>query len=168
MRQSVGLVLALVVAATSPASGAPRSVKASCPASRVHYERLPGVEPALASLPWVAPEPRSAGLVGHLFYYSALRWGRSRVRDFRIYSGGSAPSGRLRMKILWSAPERLEGRTLVVRGTRLGRPGRFVRTLAVGPSIVNVPSPGCWRLTLKAGGVATRLTVLALRGAARH
>ena len=143
------------------------ALAASCPASPVHYERLAGVEPALASLPWIAPEPRRVGLVGHLFYYSALPWGRSRVRSFRIYSGGSAPGGRLQMKILWSAPDPLEGRPLVLRGRRLGRPGRFVQRLAVGPSIVNVPSPGCWRLTLRVGRVTTRLTVLALRGATR-
>jgi hypothetical protein len=167
MRRGAGLGLAFVLAAAFPAAGTTGGVAASCPASPVHYERLPGVQPALAGLPWVAPQPRRAGLVGHLFYYGPLRWGRSRVRDFRIYSGGAAPGGRLQMKILWSGPERLEGRTLVVRGTRLGRPGRFVRTLAVGPSIVNVPSPGCWRLTLRAGGVTTRLTVLALRPAGR-
>jgi hypothetical protein len=164
MRRGAIACLGLVVAAAFPGSGAPR-VAASCRASPVHYERLAGVQPVLASLPWIAPEPRRVGLVGHLFYYSALRWGRSRVRDFRIYSGGSAPGGRLQMKILWSGPEPLEGRPLVVRGTRVGRPGRFVRRLAVGPSIVNVPTPGCWRLTLTAGGVTTRLTVLALRGA---
>lgn len=164
MRRGAITCLTLVFALPASAGG---GTAAGCPASRVHYERLAGVEPALASLPWIAPEPRSAGLVGHLFYYSALRWGRSRVRSFRIYSGGSAPGGRLQMKILWSAPDPLEGRTLVVRGRRLGRPGRFVRTLAVGPSIVNVPRPGCWRLTLRVGRVTTRLTVLALRGATR-
>jgi hypothetical protein len=165
MRRGRVACLGLVVAAAFPGSGAPGAAAGSCPASAVHYERLAGVQPALASLPWIAPEPRSAGLVGHLFYYGALRWSGRRVRDFRIYSGGRAPGGRLRMKILWSAPEPLEGRPLVVRGTRVGRPGRFVRRLAVGPSIVNVPTPGCWRLTLSAGRVVTRLTVLALRGA---
>jgi hypothetical protein len=164
MPRSAIVWLVLVLALPASATG---GTAASCRASPVHYERLAGVEPSLASLPWVAPEPRGAGLVGHLFYYSALRWGRSRVRDFRIYSGGTAPGGRLRMKILWSAPEPLAGRTLVVRGTRLGRPAHFVRTLAVGPSIVNVPRPGCWKLTLRTGRVTTRLTVLALRGATR-
>jgi hypothetical protein len=165
MRRGAIACLGLVAAAALPASAATGSAASSCPASPVHYERLAGVGPALASLPWIAPQPRSAGLVGHLFYYGPLRWGRSRVRDFRIYSGGTAPGGRLQMKILWSGPERLAGRRLVVRGTRLGRPGRFVRTLAVGPSIVNVPRPGCWRLALTARRVTTRLTVLALRGA---
>ena len=141
------------------------ALAAGCPVSLVHYERFAGAEPFLATLPWTAPEPRQVGLVGHLFYYDALGWTRRRVRGFRIYSGGEAPDRRLQMKILWSAPEPLEGRTLVVRGRRLGRPGRFVRTLEVGPSIVNVPRPGCWRLTLTAGRVTTRLTVLALRGA---
>jgi hypothetical protein len=158
MRRAALASLALVVALPASAAG---GTAARCRASPVHYERLAGVQPALAGLPWVAPRPSSAGLVGHLFYYGAVRWGRRHVREFRIYSGGSAPGGRLQMKILWSAPKPLEGRTLVVRGTRVGRPGRFVRTLAVGPSIVNVPRPGCWRLTLTTRQVVTRLTVLA-------
>ena len=167
MRRSRVACLGLVVAATFPGSGASGVAAPGCPASPVHYERLAGVETGLASLPWIAPEPRAAGLVGHLFYYDALRWSRSRVRGFRIYSGGRSPNGRVQMKILWSGPPALAVRTLVVRGTRVGRPGRFVRKLDVGPSIVDVPQPGCWRLRLTAGRVVTRLTMLALRGSAR-
>jgi hypothetical protein len=137
----------------------------SCPAALVHYERAPS--PPAATLPWIAPEPRSVGLVGRLFYYQAypsVTWGRRRIREFRIYTGGRSPDGRINMKILWSAPPPLDER-LVVRGSRLGG-GRFTQRLAVGPSIVKVPRPGCWRLSLSLGRVTTRLTVLAVRGRA--
>jgi hypothetical protein len=52
---------------------------------------------------------------------------------------------------------------MTVHGVRIGRPGRFAQVLAVGPSILKVPSPGSWRLTLKVGRTTTRLSVLAVR-----
>jgi hypothetical protein len=158
--------LALATGVLAPGSrgrALPATVR-SCPASPVHYQRAPS--PPAATLPWVAPEPRSVGLVGRLFYYEAypsVTWGRRHIREFRIYTGGRSPDGRVNMKILWTAPPPLDERALVVRGARLGG-GHFTQRLAVGPSIVKVPRPGCWRLSLSLGRVTTRLTVLAVRG----
>ncbi|MFL5961738.1 MAG: hypothetical protein ACJ757_02435 [Gaiellaceae bacterium] len=137
-----------------------------CAASRVHYEALPDGDPRLRALPWIAPEPRSVGLVGHLFYYGAspsVPWGKRRVGDLRMYSGGRSPDNRVNMKILWGAPGR-DGTRLTLRGRRVGSSDTFVQILSVGPSIVNVPQPGCWQLTLTTGKLVTRLTATVVKG----
>ena len=166
--------IAVVIATTSVDSvatrRAPLSAVPRCPASPVHYERLPDAEAGLGALPWVAPTPRGSGLVGHLFYYDAfpsVPWGKRQMRGFRIFSGGRAPDNRVNMKILWSAPAPLSGKRLVIRGSRIDQPEEFIQRLSVGPSIVLVPHPGCWRLTLAVGNVVTRLTVIAERGYVR-
>jgi hypothetical protein len=75
-----------------------------------------------------------------------------------MYSGGRSPDNRVNMKILWSGPSGLEGTRMTVRGNRFGSSDTFVQKLQVGPSIVNIPRPGCWRLTLTTGKTVTRLT----------
>jgi hypothetical protein len=68
------------------------------------------------------------------------------------------------MKVLWTAaPPASDAPSLIVRGIRVGLPDHFAQVLSVGPSIVRIPRPGCWRLTLKAGRTTARLTDLALR-----
>jgi hypothetical protein len=138
-----------------------------CSPSPVRYGTAPNADPRFATLPWVAPEPRAAGLIGHLFYYAAapsVTWGKRHVRDLRMYSGGRSPDNRVNMKILWSGPSDLEGTRMTVRGNRVGSSEKFVQTLRVGPSIVNVPRPGCWRLTLTTGRTVTRLTATVASG----
>lgn len=140
---------------------------ARCPASPVHYEKSPDGDPRLGTLPWIAPEPRSVGLVGHLFYYSAsssVPWGGRRVRELRIYSGGRSPDNRVNMKVLWSAPDPIDGTRMTLHGQRIGSAARFVQTLTVGPSVVNVPQAGCWRLTFTTGKLVTRLTAIVVKG----
>jgi hypothetical protein len=163
----VGFTLSLIVATTghTRSSSAHTGSVATCEATHVHYERFHGPGPAVGTLPWIVAAPRSTGLVGHLFYYDAHNpWKQRQLPLWRIYTGGESPNGRVSMKILWSAPRPVsDASVLVVRGTRLGRPLRFSQTLDVGPSIVTVPVPGCWRLTLRAGSAITRLTVLALK-----
>ena len=112
--------------------------------------------------------PCSADLVEagrHLFYYGAQNpWAAHHSVDWRIYTGGKSPDKRVNMKVLWTAvPPVSDAPSLSVRGVRIGRPGSFVQVLAVGPSILKIPRPGCWRLTLKAGGTTSHLTVLAVR-----
>lgn len=166
--------IAVVIATTSVDSvatrGSPVSAVPRCLASPVHYERLPDAEAGLEALPWVAPTPRGSGLVGHLFYYDAfpsVPWGKRRMRGFRIFSGGRSPDNRVNMKILWSAPPPLSGKRLVIRGSLVDGSEEFIQRLNLGPSIVRIPHPGCWRLTLAVGNVVTRLTVIAERGYVR-
>jgi len=165
---SVAFAMPLVMITTG--RGAASTVAAAhasgtCRASRVHYEHFPYASPGVKTLPWVIAEPASVRLAGHLFYYDAHNpWAARHRSEWRIYTGGKSPDGRINMKVLWTASARVSNApSMTVRGVRIGSAARFAQVLAAGPSILKVPRPGCWRLTLKAGETRARLTVLAVR-----
>lgn len=144
------------------------SSTALCPATLVHYQSYAGVEKGLAPIPWIAASPLSTGLVGHLFYYDGLNvWKQTRVRPFHIYTNGESPDGRVSTKILWELRHG-GGPELRVQGRRLDGSGSFIQQLQGGgvqfPSIITVPKPGCWRLTLTTGKLTGRVTVIAVPG----
>ena len=158
------------------AVAAPSGVVAAsrCDATRVHYKPRSGIEAGLAPYPWIAASPTSAGIVGHLFYYTAVKaWMRAQAPGLEIYTGGQTPSGRASMKVLWDFPRVKTPLPVRLRGNRLDHSGAFVQTLSpagptrIGPtqypSIIDVPAPGCWRVTLTAGTTVGRVTVLAVR-----
>jgi hypothetical protein len=168
----VFLPLALTVCAGSSgksgaeaASSAPR-----CNATTVHYKPYKGVQNGLAPIPWVAASPTSAGLVGHLFYYDAANaWKQKQVVRLHIYAGGEDPPGRISMKILWELRHGSASTLLRIRGRRLDGAGVFSQrqqpaSATQFPSIVKVPEPGCWRLTLTAGKIVGAVTVIAVPG----
>ena len=180
LRACLGGIAASVLAAVGWLAGAaaaatvrPATVLFSerCAATAVHYQPYRGVQPGLARLPWIAASPASTGLVGHLFYYDALNvWRQKQLHRVRMYSGGQSPDGRLSMKVLW---ELRHGSALVLRvqGRRLDGRGSFSEELPPAgttrfqfPSIITVPTPGCWRLTLAAGTRTGRVTMLVVPG----
>jgi hypothetical protein len=90
---------------------------------------------------------------------------------FSVYAGGVDPKTGTSEKVLWIVPLRARSRA----GSYLhlvGRSGRkrFTKRLdqawsdqtpgLLFPSILNVPSPGCWTLTLRTGQITARATVL--------
>lgn len=169
-------IAALLVAGAALAVGvydraavdAGASSRSSCTPTTVHYAPYAGVESGLAPIPWISAIPGSTGIVGHLFYYDGGNvWKQQERVGLHIYSGGRSPDGRVNMKILWelrhgSAPG------FLIRGTRLDSAGSFTQRLQGGgvqfPSIIDVPAPGCWRLTLTAGKLIGRVTFAAVRG----
>ena len=155
------------------ASGIASSTEDSA-ATTVHYGPDEGAQAGLAQLPWIAASPSSTGVVGHLFYYDRSNvWKMDRLPRLRMYSGGQSPDGRVSMKILWellgrgtSPPPMLD-----VQAKRLDGSGSFSQKLPSTssdaeqfPSIIDVPVPGCWRLTLKAGTTAGHVTILVVPG----
>ena len=174
----LGLVLAGLVAGGGgvEADAVPSAVVASsrCDATRITYTPYVGIEAGLAPYPWMAAAPTSAGIVGHLFYYTAVKtWMRARAPGLQIYTGGQTPNGRASMKVLWDFPHVKTALPVQIRGKRLDRSGSFVQTFSPAgptrtgptqyPSIIDVPAPGCWRLTLTTGTTVGRVTVLAVR-----
>lgn len=150
------------------AANARVSSTSACAATLVQYTPYAEAGNGLAPIPWISAAPRSMGIVGHLFYYDGFNvWKHQKLRDLHIYTGGGSPDGRVSMKILWelhhgSAPG------LLVEGRRLDGAGSFSQRLQGGgvqfPSIIDVPTSGCWRLTLTAGKLRGRVTVIAVRG----
>jgi hypothetical protein len=143
----------------------------------VQYTDYPGTGEGLSGLPWVRGEPPDAGLVGLLWYWPQ-DWQRRHLREARIFTGGVAPAG-YNVKILWAflAPSAKDrgGGELVVEGDRLDGPGAFRQEFAaIGyagqrgapsyASIIDVPRPGCWRLTLTTGDLRASVDFRAVRG----
>ena len=155
----------------SAAGGAAAASPDRCAATAVHYQPYKGVQQGLAQLPWIAASPPSTGLIGHLFYYDGLNvWRQKQLHRVRIYSGGQSPDGRLSMKILWELRHD-SALILRVQGRRLDGRGSFSQELPPAgstqfqfPSIITVPTPGCWHLTLQAGTTTGRVTMLVVPG----
>lgn len=145
-----------------------------CGSTIVRYRRDPRADAGLAKLPWIVGSPASTGLVGYLFYYDGLNeWKQRRLPGLRLYSSGESPDGRISMKILWEL-RRGSALALRVRGQRIGGSGSFSQQLPPTrsngrqfPSIISVPAPGCWRLTLTTGRTAATVTALVLAGKQR-
>lgn len=169
MRFGVCLVTLLVTAALpSQVMGRSSTTAAvSCTASLVHYTPYPGGAPGLGSLPWIRGTPAAAGLVGLLWYWPT-DWRTQAVRGAAIFTGGADPGGHS-TKILWAflspaAKHAPAAGSLIVKGERLDGPGkswqRFTSISYSGQngapsyaSIINVPTPGCWRLRLTTGSL---------------
>ena len=167
---AIALVLALAAVATGSPAAPPSP---SCRPALVHEAPYPGHGKGLEGIPWIEGSPREVGLVGLLWYWPP-RW--RDVRRARVYTGGTAPQG-WNIKIMWvflepSAKGRA-GAELTVRGTRLDGPGTIRDTFAgIGyegargapsyASVVDVPEPGCWRLTLTTGDLSATVDVRAV------
>lgn len=137
---------------------------ATCGASRVHYERSREAGSGLTELPWIAAARGSSRIVGYLFYYatSVLEDRRfNRSSGVAIPVGGTIPGGETSAeasaKILWITQGKASRRLLIL-GRRLDGTGTFRQTEEAAssgsfPSIIELPSAGCWRLTLTTGRV---------------
>jgi hypothetical protein len=150
------------------ASAAPASPRTEAPAcgARVHQE--PNTQlGALSGSRWVAGSPRTSRLVGILFAGEVVN-GR-----LAVYAGGVNPGTRANEKILWIVPRRKRaGPSLAISGRKEGSTAiTYRRRFAVTgsaqvpgynyPSILDLPVPGCWKLTLRTGKVAATVGVLA-------
>jgi hypothetical protein len=150
----------LATVSTTPASAT------SCATARVHYERNRNAGAGLRELPWVATNRGADRLIGYLFYYGEfLADGRfNRSSGLVIPTNGGIP-GVVSAKILW-VPGEGSARLLTIRGQRLDAPGSFQhREAATGPgfpSIAEIPTEGCWRLTLQTGKLRGTIVVRAV------
>lgn len=83
-----------------------------------------------------------------------------------LYAGGRTPDGG-NTKVLWRSTR--SGGLLVLRGTQLGGIGAFRETFGEvsprghWPSIVVVPNPGCWLLTVRISGQAGAAGIVVAR-----
>jgi hypothetical protein len=161
-------VLAAVAfcAALAAPGASSRSARAAACGARVHQEPNP-VLGTLSGGPWIAGSPRTSGLVGYLF--------GGEVVDGRVavYTGGLNPGTRTSEKILWIVPRRKRvGPRLAISGRKDGSTAvTYRRRLAEAstdqtphhlfPSVLDLPVPGCWKLTLRTAKISATVSVLA-------
>ncbi len=125
-----------------------------CRASVVHFENPLPVMPqslmGLEGVPWIAGRPASSRMLAYLFYYHP----DPAASDPRavLYANGVTPQGGY-TKILWIFLKRNRSHALVIRGYERATGATFVqRVRGAGlyvPSIVDVPSAGCWDLRVR-------------------
>jgi hypothetical protein len=127
----------------------------SCDATPVRRDAR---DPGGGQAPWIRTTPAAAGITGTLFYSLAADSSAA-----VIYPNRQAP-GNADTKILWEVPDRTAGRSLVVSARRLDAPGLGARQAFPAaqdsspgvpfPSSIDVPSTGCWLLTVRTGKAA--------------
>ena len=148
----LALVTASAVALGLSASTEAHSSGNACPMSHVLYRPYNGVDATgLRTLPWIvsAPPEASRRICSST---DSLPWGREHLLGARIFTTRKAHS--VNPKVLWITRARGYRQTLTMRGQRLDAPGSFTDTyqgFGDYPSYVNVPAPGCWRVTVTTG-----------------
>jgi hypothetical protein len=131
---------------------------ADCPATPVHTGVLRNASPSLSSVPWVYGSP---GIAGFVF---GVRHGATALE---LPTNGEWADGQT-AKVLWWARKRTNARVVVVRGTSFDGGGTFLEkaraALSGGgyPSLVDIPSEGCWRLDVTLGKLHAHVTVRAV------
>jgi hypothetical protein len=151
---------AVVIAALAAVAALPATAGSSAPAachSAVHH----GVLPTWARTGFSDPRPRLPHVIGRSGEIAALVFG---------YPLRSPPGKNRANKILWVSrravkplsdlrirAQRMEGRR------RVGRPVTRVVVGGPGPSGIDLPVPGCWRLTLRWSGRSDQLDLRYVR-----
>jgi hypothetical protein len=132
-------------------------IASACISAPVSYAGWPDV--GAPHIPWIQAGP----VTGYLFYYGAPGpWKTQRDRVLITPGGGVADS--YNTKILWHVRGGSSAVKLV--GQRLDGIGRFSQRFPASggyfPSIVNVPTEGCWRVTVTSGKRVGRFAFVAL------
>ena len=136
-------------------------VASACLSAPVSYTAPP--DSRAPRIPWIHAGP----VVGYLFYYGADGPWKTQADRVLISTQGQASGGGA-TKILW----RVRGGSKAVRivGKRLDAAGSFRQLFPVTqtgggaffPSIVNVPSSGCWRVSVSSGNHVGRFAFWAV------
>jgi hypothetical protein len=152
----IAALLAVGAAAVAPAAAGRSSTPPACH-SVVHH----GVLPTWARTGFSAPRPRLPHVIGRSGEIAALVFG---------YPLRSPPLKDRGNKILWVSrravrplsdlrirAQRMDGRR------RVGHPVTRVVVGGPGPSGIDLPAPGCWRLTLRWSGRTDQLDLRYVR-----
>jgi hypothetical protein len=114
-------------------------------------------------IPWIHAGP----VTGYLFYYGAAGPWKTKPDRVLITTGGGRHGG-YTTKILWHVRGGSDGVRIV--GTGLDGQGHFRQAFSATPtgggsyfpSIITVPKPGCWRITVSSGQLVGRFAFLAV------
>lgn len=157
------------------------ALPSSCPATPIYRGGKANTFVG-SGIPWVQAQPASSGILGHLFYtpFTLTEKGTYRL----LHTGGANPADGANTKILWTIDHPSISGILQIDGTNLSNPGKTFRqtinpntgstnpdaALAVVlsqnqyPSIVVVPSAGCWQLRITSGQASGTITMWVVGG----
>jgi hypothetical protein len=170
--EGTGCAVALVLVigggpAWAPAPSPQLSAGASsvtCAETPIQTKPFPG---PLRGLRWIVATPVSAGITGHLFYGRTVHGPAA-----ALHIHGTMPDGGA-TKILWVIRAGAVGPVLVITGhnrTGAGRTQQAFPAASGGgvagtpyPSIIDVPTPGCWQFRLRSGQVRGTVTMRVVR-----
>ena len=128
---------------------------AACPATPVHTPGSAASPAPIPGLAWVRVSPTLAGVL--------FTWKGSPTLE--LPTGGAWGDGST-AKVLWWPRGRGGGRALTVRGRSLDGGGSFVEKFSAAssgyPSIVDIPSAGCWRIDVTTGKLHGTVVVRAV------
>jgi hypothetical protein len=131
------------------------AVPAECHATPIylgHNTTLAGPE----EVPWMKAEPSSSGIIGYLFFIGPEA---SKNQAYQpLHTGGRYPDGRS-TKILWVIDSSNASNNIEITGKKVSATHEtFQQSFPMAsspagnyPSIVNVPTSGCWQMQLKSG-----------------
>jgi len=152
----IATLLAAGIVAVAPAAAGRSSTSPACHSAGHH-----GVLPTWARTGFSAPRPRLPHVIGRSGEIAALVFG---------YPLRSPPVKDRGNKILWVSrravrplsdlrihAQRMDGRR------RVGHPVTRVVVGGPGPSGIDLPAPGCWRLTLRWSGRTDQLDLRYVR-----
>ena len=177
MRNILGMAALLIVVVSSliscvnqsspqqrmnPARGATQlqpavAVPSECRTTAIYRGDSPAQNEPIG-IPWAKAEPTSSGIVASLFFADT---GSSKNQMYRtLHTGGMYPDGST-TKILWSIDNLQASDTVEITGKKLlATSETFKQTFPMSlgptktyPSIVNVPTVGCWQFDIKSGSV---------------
>lgn len=144
----------------TPTSTTTVEAPAGCPITPIHTEPYsgPGSGSDPVGIPWTQAAPASSGITAFLFYASS-------DGPF-LHTGGQFPNG-TNDKILWVIENPQATDTVDISGKALSNPSEtFDQTFPVAdspadnyPSIIEIPAPGCWQVTITSGPVTGTMTV---------
>ena len=127
-------------------------VPATCPVNPVYAGTLG--KSGLEDVPWIRADPLSAQVTAFLFFVQPTY---KQTHTYQpLHTGGSYPDGGRSTKILWIVDASNSSATATITGVKVSSPHEtFQQTLTLAgsatpganyPSIVNVPTPGCWQI----------------------
>jgi hypothetical protein len=149
-------LLAAVSAALAAGIGASSSTAADrAPAATCSSVVSKGVLPVWARTGFSDAKPRATHVLGRAGSIAAILFG---------YPLQAPPSAKGRQnKILWVSRASVNGSDLHIRAQRMngrqavGRPVSRSVARGPGPSVIDLPAPGCWHLALTWSGHSDRL-----------
>lgn len=135
----------------SPEVATAQPIQGGCGGTQVFAGPAPNADQSLAANPWAAASPPESGIIAYF-------WG-----DAPYLAAGNVRPGGAANKILWASNTGPAG-DLVVTAHPLGASSPIVRFRFPGvrswPSLVDLPTAGCWHLDLAAGSSRATIDLL--------